>query len=404
MLKKLRLKFMLVMMAIVTIMLGIIFGMLYFSTRRNLERESIQMMRSIAMTPGLMNLHDNQMPENREEAVRLPYFTIQVNRDGEAEDIRGGFFDLSDEELIDTLLQMTYETHDEVGILKQYGLRFLRFANRKGETIVFADMSAERSILRNQIKTLVVVGMIAFLVFGGICILLARWVVKPVEKAWKQQKQFIADASHELKTPLTVIMTDAEILKDPVCPEKEKAQILGSIITMSEQMSGLVESMLELARIDNGTIHKNKELLSLSDIMSNASMIFEPVLFERGLLFCYKIEPDIMIQGNKEQLKQLADILLDNAGKYTLPGGNVILHLQKIQHKHCLLTVSSQGDEISSEDRKHLFDRFYRADKARTRNQSYGLGLSIAQSIVKEHRGKIWVESADGYNTFYVEL
>ena len=298
---------MLVMMTIVAMMLGIIFGMLYFSTSSNIERESIQMMRTIAMTPGLMKLHDDQM-----ESVRLPYITVQVNRDGEVVEIREVFFDKPDEELMHTLLQMVYKTNDETGVLKQYGLRFLRLEKPMGENIVFADMSTERSILRNQIKTLVGVGIMAFLAFGIICILLAYWVVKPVEKAWKQQKQFIADASHELKTPLTVIMTDAEILNDPTCPEKEREQISGSIITMSEQMSGLVESML------------------------------------------------------------------DNAGKYASPGGRCDSSSEKRQYKRCLLTVSNQGEQISNDEIKHLFERFYRADKARTRNRSYGLGLSIA--------------------------
>lgn len=404
MLKKLRIKIIIVTMMIVTIMLGTIFGMLYYSTRNSIERESIQMMSSMAMNPRIMNLQDNQLPNDMENFVRFPYFTVLVDSDGEAVELVGGFYDLSDGELIKKLVRMTIETGEELGVLKEYDLRFLRFDNPRGETIVFADMGSERFILRNLVKSLAIVGVMAYLFFFGMSYLLARWVVKPVEKAWNQQKQFIADASHELKTPLTVIMTDAELLYESKCSEKDKEQLYGSILTMSGQMRGLVESMLELARIDDGMMKKSMELISFSELVENAAMIFEPVLFEMDLLFSYEIEPDITINGSKEQLKQLADILLDNAGKYASPGGKVILCLKKTQHKHCLLSVANQGEPISKEDIEHLFERFYRADKARTRNQSYGLGLSIAQSIVEEHHGKIWVESEDGFNTFFVEL
>ena len=133
-------------------------------------------------------------------------------------------------------------------------------------------------------------------------------------------------------------------------------------------------------------------------------MMFEPVFFEKGLPLRYEIEPYIQVNGISAHLKQLIGILMDNAGKYASPGGETFVKLSRGTHKRCLLEVSDQGEPLSQEDLKNIFKRFYRADKARSMNHSYGLGLSIAQAIAEEHHGKIWADSEDGYNRFTVEL
>lgn len=133
-------------------------------------------------------------------------------------------------------------------------------------------------------------------------------------------------------------------------------------------------------------------------------MIFEPVLFEKGMPMKVEIEPGIRINGIASHLKQLIGILLDNAGKYASPEGEVVVKLSDSGHKKCLLEVSNQGEPMSDEDIENIFKRFYRADKARAMNHSYGLGLSIAQSVAEEHHGKIWAKSEDGFNRFFVEL
>ena len=399
MLKKLRLKFILINMTIVTLMLGVIFGLLYYSTSRNLERDSIQMMENLAFS------HAKPGPQNKPRGnVHLPYFSILIDHEGRAIAADGNFFDLSDREQLNSILALTYDTGARSGVLKDYRLRFLRSETPMGPRIVFADMTSEQSTLQNLIRTFSMLGSAAFLVFLVISIFLAHWAVRPVELAWQQQKQFVADASHELKTPLTVIMTDAELLHASDCPETDREPLSGSILSMSYQMRGLVENLLDLARIDNGSVKEEYSTVSFSVIVSEAAMTFEPVFFEKGLPLRYEIEPDIQINGIPSHLKQLVGILLDNAGKYASPGGEIIVNLNRGMHKHCLLEVSNQGELISDEDLKNLFKRFYRADKVRSMNHSYGLGLSIAQSIAEEHRGKIWCESRDGYNRFYVEI
>ena len=399
MLKKLRLKFILINMTIVTMMLGGIFGFLYYSTGRNLERESMRMMDSVAMNP-----MQKKPPDKPPRDVHLPYFSVMIDHAGKVEAVDSGFFDLSDREFLDELLETTFDKQTDTGVLEEYNLRFLLRELPMGQCIVFADMTSEQSTLRNMVRTFLMIGSAAFLIFLGISILLARWAVKPVDRAWQQQKQFVADASHELKTPLTVIMTDAELLHAPDCPEADRKPLSESILAMSVQMRGLVENLLDLARIDSESLKEETGTVSFSDVVSEAVMVYEPVFFEKGFPLRYEIEPGIQVNGIESHLKELLGILLDNAGKYTSSGGEIFVKLCRSAHKHCLLEVSNQGEPISEEDLKNIFKRFYRVDKARAMNHSYGLGLSIAQSIAEEHHGKIQAESDGGYNRFYVEI
>lgn len=404
MLRRLRIKFILVNMTIVTAMLCIIFTLLYYSTSRSLENESMQMMMSMAHNPMQMRPWDAQHRGVQHKNVRLPYFNILLNREGRIIDVGGDYFDLSDDEFMEELLRAVFDTQSQSGVLQEYNLRFYCTDTPRGQTIIFADMTSERSTLTNLVKNFALTGTSAFLVFLAISVLLARWAVKPVEQAWRQQKQFVADAAHELKTPLTVIMTNAELLNAPESEEKERQQFTDSILIMSKQMRGLIEKMLELARIDNGSVRAEFAAVSFSETVSDALLPFEPLFFEQDMTLSGEIEPDITVHGSSTHLKQMVDILIDNAQKYATAGANTIIRLGKIPHNRCRLEVSNQGEPIDHEELTNIFKRFYRVDKARTMNHSYGLGLSIAQRIAEEHHGRIWAESKDGYNSFYVEL
>ena len=219
----------------------------------------------------------------------------------------------------------------------------------------------------------------------------------------ERQKLFVGAVTHELKTPLTVILTNAELLQEPEYDEQARSRFVDSIMTMSHQMRGLVESLLELARVDNGGQNMVFSRLNFSELVSDALLPFEPVYFEKGLTLESNVEENLFVRGSQQHLKQVADILLDNAAKYASADSTVRVILRR-QGSHCLLSVASAGDAISKEDLKNIFKRFYRMDKARSMNHSYGLGLSIADSIVSKHGGKIWAESADGVNAFFVQL
>ena len=399
MLKRLRLKFIFVNMVIVTIMLAVIFGLVLHFTSWNLEQESVRMMQAIAMDPFRLG-----RPGEQSEAVRLPYFILQVGHKGELEASGGGYYDLSDEEFLRELIDAASSTGKYTGVLRAYNLRFCRMGTPGGQRLVFADMSSEQHILYSLMKSCALIGGVSFLAFLLISLLLSRWAVWPVAKAWAQQRQFVADASHELKTPLTVILTNAELLNDPDYGEEAKQQSARSILAMSGRMRELVEQLLSLARIDSGAAQADRTRVDLSKVVSDAVLPFEPLFFEKVVELTCQVESGLTVKGSEAHLRQVVDILLDNAQKYAASPGKAEVTLLRQGKGCCLLRVADQGEAIPKEDLKNIFKRFYRADKARTTSHSYGLGLAIASGIVEAHHGKIWAESAGGVNTFYVKL
>lgn len=209
----------------------------------------------------------------------------------------------------------------------------------------------ERHGCQNLWRSCILIGLCAAAVFLAVSFLLARWAVKPVERAWTQQKQFVSDASHELKTPLTVILTNAEMLRDPSYSGAGAARFAKSILTMSHQMRGLVESLLELARVDNGAVKKVFEALDWSSLVQDAVLPFEALFFEKGLTLQTDIEPGITVRGSAQHLRQCAEILLDNAVKYSAPG-TVRVALKKTGHDKCALSVATPGEPLSPEECK----------------------------------------------------
>lgn len=399
MIKKLQIKFVAINMTLVTMMLVVIFALVYHFTQGNLENESINMMKSIASNPFQLG-----RPDDGPSDLKLPFFTLQVGINGELLSSGGGYYDLSDQDFLNDLVQESLQTRKEIGVIKDHNLRYCRIQMLRGTLLVFSDMSSEISTLHHLLQTFAIIGIFSFLVFLGISIALAKWAVKPVALAWKQQKQFIADASHELKTPLTVIMTNTELLQYTDFTETERNQFLHSISVMAQQMKQLVEKMLILARSDNQQTAPAMQPVNLSKLVLDSAISFEGVFVEKQLTLTNEIEPNITVLGNQEGLQQVIDILLDNAQKYSAPNSETRICLYSKDINKCYLKVSNPGVSIPPEELKTIFQRFYRMDQARSRDGSFGLGLSIASSIVTQHKGKIWAESQDNMNSFFVEF
>ncbi len=401
MIKKLRLKFVLVNMSIVTIMLAVIFGLVLYFTKTNMEKESIRMMQSVPIMP--VQPVPPGHPQDFPGEINPSLFMIFKTPDGVLKAEGSNIYDLSDEALITELFETTVNSEEKTGVIDEYDLRYCILKDPVMERIVFADISGERTIIRHLIQTCAFIAAVSYAAFFVISLLLAWWTVKPVESTWNQQKQFVADASHELKTPLTVIMTNAEMLQDNTYTDEKRTQFSGSILTMARQMRGLTESLLELARSDNHSVKINTEHLDLSQLVGDALLPFEPLYFEAGLELKSEIEDKIYVNGDPVRFSRLTDILLDNAMKYSYPQTEVFLRLKR-HNNYCILSVQSHGNTIFKDDLKNIFKRFYRIDKVRSMNHSYGLGLSIAESIVIQAGGKIWAESKDDINIFYVKL
>ena len=212
-----------------------------------------------------------------------------------------------------------------------------------------------------------------------------------MERAWGQQKQFLSDASHELKTPLTVILSNAELLS-ALPLEERPARWTDNILSESRQMKNLVEEMLTLARADHMSQPAVLAEVSLSNVAEDCALAFEPVAFEAGKSLEYQVAEGVTVLGDGDRLRRLVSILLDNAVKYGAEGGAISLALEKTE-RQARLAVSNPGEPIPAEQLSRLFERFYRADASRGEQGGFGLGLSIAAVIAQEHRGALKAES-----------
>lgn len=398
MLKKLRIKFICINMMTVFIILLVMFALLYHTFETRIELNSISAMRDLAgSSPILGGFQDTQ------GGVYVPYFIVDIDYFGNIVASESRYYELPDRDVLLDLLSRCLPSGEQCGVIEDYSLRFYRASTLRGERIVFADVSGERTALVLLLKSLLAIGVASLGLFFLISYLLARWAVKPVDKVWQQQRQFVSDASHELKTPLTVIMANAQLLSPETCPDEAAVQrFQKNILSTCYKMRELIEQLLDLARADNAPDKTSFEPLDFSGLVYDALLPFEPVFFERGLDLCSDLCPNISVFGSAAHLKQLAGILFDNAQKYSAPG-KVSISLVRHDRSKCLLTVSNPGEEMSRDELKNIFKRFYRADQSRS-SEGYGLGLSIAESIAAEHKGKLWAESGGGMIRFQLLL
>ena len=406
MLRKLRLKFVGICMALVTVILAVVFSTSLLSIRQNITELSRQVLHRVIQQEGSPFRPDIGISiDGSGQTVLLPYFTVRLLYGGGSYTayVTGGTYSgLDDTEELAAILQACLAQEQNEGVLSAYHLRYLRQNAGSVQRIAFVDMSMERAMLRETLGSQLANAAVALTLFLGVSILLARWATAPVERAWERQRQFLSDASHELKTPLTVILSNAELLETAALPERP-ARWAGSIRDEARRMKQLVEEMLTLARAEGGSLPAVLEEVSVSELLEDCVLAFEPVAFEAGKPLEYEIAEDIRISGHRDQLRQLAGILLDNAVKYGAEGAPIRLTLRAAD-RHALLSVSNQGAPIPPEQLEHLFERFYRADVSRGETAGFGLGLAIAKTIAETHRGAIRAESAGGRTSFTCSL
>ncbi len=318
-----------------------------------------------------------------------------------------------DDEDINIIVNEIMTTGESRGILLDRDLRYVvkTYTTPEGveETAIgFMDISYELNLLANQRDMFLMISFVILIIFFGISVFLANHIIKPIEKSWKQQQQFVSDVSHELKTPTAVILANTSILKmNPDLNDDKKW--VDYIEIEAKRMKKLVEDLLFLSKSDYKKSEQVLSSFSLSDVVLNSTLPFEAILFEskKNVEIVTDITPDNIIIGDENQLKQLVNILLDNAFKYSLENSNINISLKQDTTKNnVILKVNNMSEVISEEDLEHLFDRFYKVDKARTRDgNSYGLGLSIAKEIVSNHKGKISVKSdAENGTTFKIVI
>jgi len=294
------------------------------------------------------------------------------------------------------------------GIVRQDGSAWAFQVGQRpdGTRVTFLDVSSSLSIINRLVYTFLAVAAVMLVFIFLISKFFADRAIRPIRDAFERQKVFVADASHELRTPLAVINSNVDILlsnADDVNPER--ARWLHHIKHEAERMTALTSDLLYLAHVDHTGERPEHGQIDLSAIALNAVLTMEAVFFEQGRRICHDIEPGLETIGNNEQIDRVVTVLLDNALKYSSPGGTVTASVKR-RHNAVVLSVSNPGEGIPPEHLESVFDRFYRVDSARTgKTRSYGLGLAIARTIVSQHNGRIYAESSPGETTtFFVEL
>lgn len=262
------------------------------------------------------------------------------------------------------------------------------------------DRTEDRSVLVSSAILGSVIYCASIILLIIICYILSAKTTAPVKDAMLRQRDLIANASHELKTPLAVISTNLSVVKsEPDSTVQDNEKWINAMEGQIGRMDGLIKNMLELSKLEQSELPKT--YFDFSSIVEGACLELEPVCFEKGLTLVTNIEKNIEIYGDKASLERLVIILLDNAMKYSGENGKVGCKLT-VDNK-IRLSVLNTGESISEEDAKHVFDRFYRSDGARNNpdNNSFGLGLSIAQATVIAHGGNISCHGVDNKGSVF---
>ena len=402
--KKLRIKVFSVIFVLLTIFtLGIMIASntkTYFEKDRaisdflhNVSRRNNQ----LDHKPGLPPERENDNKDIRKVYLDFTVYTIILDEDGNYKGIINNTFEEDiDEEKVEKIAKTIIDNHKSnyyVGNLYNNKYSYVFTPNNN---LVIIDNSNINKMLVSQFVIYVILFIICEIIIFIITYLITNWIIDPVKKSFKKQKEFIADASHELKTPLAVMIASC----DAYYNDKDEKWI-HNIKNETERMTKLVTELLDLAKTE-----KEHDLImedrNLSEIVEGAAFSFDSLFYENKIKNKYNIESNIYLKCNEDKIVELLNILIDNAINHCSNKGKVNINLYK-KNKQIVLEVMNTGLPIKREDEEKIFERFYKADSSRNRNSNnYGLGLAIAKNIVEKHNGKISASSSDKFTTFKV--
>lgn len=394
-------------MAILVVLWVSTLGVIYASSYLDMSRHNRQMLKAhsdmyvLAHSAPDTHLPTSEKPKDRPKFADEPmfrlsnFYTVAVDEAGTVlETVNEPPTVHTNAELEELALDISADGGDYG---TQDSLAYYR-ADKDGYTLVtFMDNTVINENAATLLRYTLIFGAAAIVVFFFLSVYIAKRIVRPLEDSFEKQKRFISDAGHELKTPVSVVSANAELL----AREVGENRWLANIRYENERMGELVTQLLELARTESAAMQT--ERVDLSRLAAGETLPFECVAFEKGLTLESDLAPDIFVEGDGGKLKQLVSILLDNAVSHA-EGGTVKITLSK-ERSHAVLSVTNEGAALTSTQREHLFDRFYRIDEARSADAGhYGLGLAIAKAICDAHKGHIEVGCRDGLVEFSVSL
>ena len=409
MFKKSRRKIVVAIMSILVLLWVGTLGVIYASSYFEMTKQNEQMLQAHAEMYSLSNSFGEMMPPNRPKPNAnhgfnpespmfqlSTFYTVAVSYDGDILEIKNEPPTVHTDDDLKSLAQSIIKSGRNSGA--ENNLAFYKMDKGGYTLITFKDNTVINESAMTLFRYTLIFGALALVLFFFLSVYLARKIVNPLEESYQKQKQFISDAGHELKTPVSVVNANAELLSREI----GENQWLQNIQYENERMGKLVGQLLELARTENVT--PQMEHIDLSRLVAGEALPFESVAFEKGLVLNNNIIDGIAVKGNSTQLKQIVSILLDNAIRHSKGGGEVWLTLIK-EHGVAKLSVINKGVEIPAEQREHIFERFYRVDTARNgEDKHYGLGLAIAKAITTSHKGNIAVNCFDGFVEFRVQI
>ena len=337
---------------------------------------------------------DYSLPEifgghSSEEMYMTRFFAVYYDQNGKAAGVFRDYIATVSVEQALSYSSDALSSGRERGYYGDYRYRVLGASG--GSIVVFLNAVPEQQSMKTLLRVSVIVSLLALLVAFALITAFSKKATAPYMKNMQLQKQFITDAGHELKTPLTSISTSADVLK----LETGENEWVDNIQKQAARMSKLVANLVTLSKLDEGAQPPDMCDFSLSDAAWEVSEPFELRAVAQGKKYSRSIEDNISVHGDMAAVQQMISILLDNAFKYSDEGGEIRLSVYK-QHKSSVIEVYNTCAEGSLGDISRFFDRFYRADKARSADGGTGIGLSIARAVAESHGGSISAESADG--------
>ena len=414
-LKKLRLRFVLTCAVTAGILLIVLFSVLWMINLRNQINEikigldAVLELQGYQITPPKHpSFEDDEVSESRSFYSRAVLFSVSENGAIDYQNILENHPYLEETDDLNDVINATvlaasadrnfYEVngHFYVASMRAYD---------QHTDYVFFDWSAERSLILRSGFWFIMAYLFAITSVALIAYLLSDRVLEPVEESISKGKKLIANASHELKTPLTIISANLSVIQsEPESTVKSNEKWFEAIEEQVNRTNGLILDMLELSKMED--VGENiKEPVNLSEVVMAGSLTVEALCYEKSIIIDDQIEENVIINGIKKPLERLTLILLDNAIKYTPYGGNICVKLYR-RKKNYVLSVRNTGEGIKEEDLPHVFERFYKGDRARTQganNNSYGLGLAMAKAIAEHHDAKIDCQSVPNeYTEFKV--
>lgn len=394
--KKTKQKYMLISMLAIMLVLLTFFGTLligvYAAIQYNAEKNltMVEEMRGFIHITSEVGSPDSD-PVSFGDGARAQYMYVRISNNGTHPTlITSNMTDSFSSNDILNIANTIIDLNDDHGSYQNFIFRVTK--NDLNTVVSIIDLSNDYSMLSSVTLMSVVVIAASLVVVTILTHFLSTWAIKPVKDSLDNQRRFISDASHELKTPLSVITSNADVLETEIGENKW----LNNIKSQSVVMNRLIYDLLDLAKLDETGAQMEKKEFNLSQALLNTTLEFESTAFESGKTLEENIPENIMYKGNEASIKQLASILIDNAIKHSDRNGKIRVTLTSSGNKR-ILQVFNTGAGFNEEEKTKIFERFYRSDLSRSRETGgYGLGLSIAKSIVEQHSGNISCKGEEG--------